>query len=206
MKFKPFVTSVILASAMCFTALASDSTPAQDQAEKKDISSFGDYKWGTSYDDVFQGEITSDMIERADYSVEEETDYGMKTIEIKHGSVGGYDASVAYLFSDSGLNAAGYVLDLVGTEEVSDIIDKYETVYGDATVTKSFSATGTCVLWVDDLENKIVLLLDEEEEESSDAIIYFAHDSDFWDLYAEDLKDSIDLDKELNKIGNTDGI
>ena len=114
------------------------------------------------------------------------------------------------MFSESGLITAGYELDLIGEDEVTDIISKYKSVYGDAVMIKIYAPGKTCAVWVDKQGNKILLDLNEEEdvdsEEKSDAIIYFEHDSDSWNLYAESLKHSIDLDKELNKIGNTDGI
>lgn len=185
------------------------SVLASGDEKKTGISSFRDYEWKTSFDEIFQSEITQAMIEGADYDMGD-ADYQKNFIQIKNGSVGGYDASVDYIFSESGLITAGYELDLIGADEVTDIINKYESVYGDAVIIKIYTPGKTCAVWVDEQGNKILLDLNEEEdvdpEEKSDAIIYFEHDSDFWDLYAKSLKHSIDLDKELNKIGNTDGI
>lgn len=198
---------LVIISAVCIfftTASAAVSGEAVKEDGVKDISSFGGYEWDTPYEEVLENEITPDMSSYTDYELDEDEDLHMKTIILKGRSVGGYDAVTQFIFSESGLSAAGYALDVIGSEEVADIVGKYAAVYGDALVVKEYSAGKTCAIWEDGKENRIALFLDAEEGEDSDSIIYFSNGSEFWDLYSE--HGPINLNKELNKIGNLDGI
>ena len=56
-------------------SLDCSNVTAQDQASTSEkaaqISSFSDYPWGTSYDDIYSDQITSDMKETVDYQYDE---------------------------------------------------------------------------------------------------------------------------------------
>lgn len=206
-KFFVFVAAMLGGLQFCYPAGVSAEGEKIDSY--KEISSFRDYEWGSSIDQIKEGEITSDMQELTHYEIEPLDNTEMINLTIKNSAVAGYDASTLYIFSDDVLVGGAYTLDLIGDSEVDDVINKYSSVYGNPAVEKAVTEENSFFIWLDDNENKILIITNSSEgdDSGSDVIMYFQNESPLWNYYVNAFSGSdMDIEKELGKIGNTDGI
>ena len=164
------------------------------------IDNFRDYKWGTPIDELKKNEISTDMKENFDYEPETESNDGtLSSFRIIDGVVGGYSADICYTFFNGKLTAGEYDLSLEDND-YTDLVKKYSDKYGNPVVEKESVGWGPCSVWIDSEHNFIFI--------DSWGISYISSDSPLVEAYSESLYKyhEISLEKELNKIGNTDGI
>lgn len=188
--------SVLAVALTACGASASSDNASEDSSPK--IDSFRDYEWGTSFEDVRGVEVTSDMKELLDYQ-EQDVD-GMTGLTIKNGNVAGYETEIGFAFDDTGLIAGGYDLD-IDDDSFTEWVQKYTDEYGEPVLEKESIGWGACALWVDDSKNFIFL-------SGLTGISYGKADSPYLQFLNDGLYKyhEIDLEEEINKIGNTDGI
>lgn len=180
-------------------SITSEFSSSQESTHKPLINSFTEFSWGTSKDEVFQS-VTKDISEYA-YSLEKQ-DRGIESLNVIEGNVGGYDARVSYLFSDDSLIAGGYSInDTLDESGYEDLVEKFTSKYGKPSVSKESTGWGPLLIWIDQDKNFIYF------EDSGD-IGYVKNDSPIIPQVADQLKKyhEIDLQSELNKVGNTNGI
>lgn len=199
-KLLTVLSALILAFCIPATGCSTTSTPpkSSDNSETL-INSFGDYEWGTNIATVKSQEITSDMKESIDYS--EENNDNMIGLSISGGNVAGIETrSVGYIFSDNKLSAGVYDLTINDTE-YSDLVEKYTSIYGDASLSKESTGWGDCSLWIDSEHNVVCI-------SGTIGIVYIQNGSPYMDYIGDMLTEfhEINLQDEINKIGNTDGI
>lgn len=198
--FLTIVLSLTLSIVACEKSLSNDTTQAEASQEESAplISTFRDYAWSTSFEEVKHAEITDDMKEYIDY---EEIDMdGMIGLSITKGEVAGYETEIGYVFDDGGLIAGGYDPN-IDDDTFDEWEQRYTDKYGKPAIKKESIGWGACALWVDNSKNFIFL-------SELTGISYSKADS----LYLDFLNDGlykyhgIDLVEELNKIGNGGGI
>lgn len=191
-----FACVLAVSLSACGAAASSDKTAAADDTPK--IDSFRDYAWGTSYEEIKSAEITDDMKELLDYQ-EQDVD-GMIGLTIKNGDVAGHDTEIGYIFDDSGLIGGAYDPG-IDDDSFVEWEQKYIDEYGDPVLEKESTGWGACALWVDDSKNFIFL-------SGLTGISYGKADSPYLQFVNDGLYKyhEVDLEEELNKIGNTDGI
>lgn len=167
------------------------------QNQFSEINSFRDYTWETSMDDITNTEITSDMIENANYRWDSEN--GLELLTLTEGQVAGYDTSISYGFVDGKLECGGYDPDIDETNYVS-LVDKYSATYGEPVLNKESTGWGSCALWIDDNKNMVSI-------SEIMGIIYIANDSTFIEYFNDSFTEfhEIDLYNELERTGS-DGI
>lgn len=200
-KLLTMLSALILAFCIPATGCSTTSTPPPKNSDNSEtlINSFGDYEWGTNIATVKSQEITSDMKESIDYS--EENNDNMIGLSISGGNVAGIETrSVGYIFSDNKLSAGVYDLTINDTE-YSDLVEKYTSIYGDASLSKESTGWGDCSLWIDSEHNVVCI-------SGTIGIVYIQNGSPYMDYIGDMLTEfhEINLQDEINKIGNTDGI
>lgn len=122
-------------------------------------------------------------------------------LSISGGNVAGIEIrSVGYIFSDNKLSAGVYDLTINDTE-YSDLVEKYTSIYGDASLSKESTGWGDCSLWIDSEHNVVCI-------SGTIGIVYIQNGSPYTDYIGDMLTEfhEINLQDEINKIGNTDGI
>ena len=141
---------------------------------------------------------TSDREETLDY--QEENAEGLTGLIIKNGSVAGFDTEIAYIFDEDGLTAGAYDPD-IDEDSFDEWVEKYVEKYGDPVLEVESIGWGKCTLWTDASKNFIFL-------SGITGISYVEADSPYLKLLNNGLDKfyGIDLEEELDKICNTDGI
>ena len=167
-------------------SLDCSNVTAQDQASTSEkaaqISSFSDYPWGTSYDDIYSDQITSDMKETVDYQYDESN--GISALTLLHQEVAGYpDVSSSYLFSDNNLS--------------KKITQTYEKPY----LENESTGWGKLSIWIDD--SKDVITLSEML-----GVTFFDADSPCLEFLNDQFIEfhDVDLVSEIKKYNNLDGL
>ena len=176
---------------------AQDQTSASEKAVQ--ISSFSDYPWDTSYDDIYSDQITSDMKEAVDYQCDESN--GVSALTLLHQEVAGYsDVSSSYLFSDNKLVAGSYDLD-IDDETFDDLSEKIVKIYGKSCLEKESTGWGKLSIWIDD--SKDVITLSEML-----GITFFEADSPCLEFLNDQFIEfhDVDLVSEIKKYNNLDGL
>lgn len=204
MKKKVLCMAVALSMALSITACgesASDSAVKSEISQEESapsIDAFQDYAWGTSLEDIKSAEVTDDMKELLDY--QEQDVNGMIGLTIKNGNVAGCDTEIGYIFDDNGLIGGAYDPD-IDDNSFNDWEQKYTDEYGEPVLKKESTGWGACALWVDDSNNFIFL-------SGLTGISYGKGDSPYLQILNDGLYKyhEIDLEEELNKAINTDGI
>lgn len=186
-----------LISLGCSNVTAQDQASALEKAVQ--ISSFSDYPWDTSYDDIYSDQITSDMKEAVDYQRDESN--GISALTLLHQEVAGYsDVSSSYLFSDNKLVAGSYDLD-IDDETFDDLSEKIVKIYGKSCLEKESTGWGKLSIWIDD--SKDVITLSEML-----GITFFEVDSPCLEFLNDQFIEfhDVDLVSEIKKYNNLDGL
>lgn len=186
-----------LISLGCSNVAAQDQASALEKAVQ--ISSFSDYPWDTSYDDIYSDRITSDMKEAVDYQRDESN--GISALTLLHQEVAGYsDVSSSYLFSDNKLVAGSYDLD-IDDETFDDLSEKIVKIYGKSCLEKESTGWGKLSIWIDD--SKDVITLSEML-----GITFFEADSPCLEFLNDQFIEfhDVDLVSEIKKYNNLDGL
>lgn len=195
------LSALIFAFCIPITGCSTTSTPPPENSDNLEVSinSFNDYEWGTDMDTIKSKEITPDMKKSIDYSEENSGD--MIGLSINGGDVSGIETrSVGYIFSDNKLSAGVYDLTINDTE-YSDLLEKYTSIYGEASLTKESTGWGGCSLWIDGEHNVVCI-------SGTIGIAYIQNGSPYMNYIGDMLTEfhEINLQEEINKIGNTDDI
>lgn len=184
-------------------SLGCSNVTAQDQASTSEkaaqISSFSDYSWGTSYDDIYSDQITSDMKEAVDYQCDESND--ISALTLLHQEVAGYpDVSSSYLFSDNKLIAGSYDLDIDDTA-FDDLSKKITQTYEKPYLENESTGWGKLSIWIDDSKDVITLseMLGVTFFEADSPCLEFLNDQ-FIEFH------DVDLVSEIKKYNNLDGL
>lgn len=186
-----------LISLGCSNVTAQDQASALEKAVQ--ISSFSDYPWDTSYDDIYSDQITSDMKEAVDYQRDESN--GISALTLLHQEVAGYsDVSSSYLFSDNKLVAGSYDLD-IDDETFDDLSEKIVKIYGKSCLEKESTGWGKLSIWIDD--SKDVITLSEML-----GITFFEADSPCLEFLNDQFIEfhDVDLVSEIKKYNNLEGL
>lgn len=198
-KCHTLINFTVLALCLCVTGcgnVAASSKNTETEAEFSQIDSFRGYKWGTSGDVIKENEITPDMKEILDYTIETDAESGLEGITVVDGYVDSYDAQIGYIFSDGVLVAGGYELD-VNDDNYEDICKGISEKYGEPFISKESTGWGPCSIWIDENSNFISVsgILD---------ILYVQSGSPFLDMQVESFErfHEIDLLRELDKAGD----
>lgn len=196
------ISSVVLCFSLtaCAQASTGESTEASSEKTLPQISSFGDYEWGTSYEKIKSTEISDDMKEIIDYR-EDAGENEMISLTINNQETAGFSTSVSYVFSDNKLTAGGYDIGGVNEESYSDLSQKLSSKYGDPYISKESTGWGRLSVWIDNSHNAICLseILD---------VLYIENDSPYLDFINEQFIEfhETDLIKEIEKFNNTNGL
>ena len=213
-------TTVVLTIAFTFLLY---SICIADEGEKT-IDGFQDFKWLDSANDILEKK-TADLKEGEDYEYKTyDDDYSC--LIIFKSSAAGYDAEEGYNFLDDKLFSGGYEIDFESSSDdyldkaYNDIIEKYTTVYGDASgmmeVKKDDTYSDTLTYWADDNKN-IIAVMEYFGSDKKISIIYIIGEneigdnealSDFIDVYHNRIERlfGINVQDEVNRKGNTEGI
>lgn len=163
------------------------------------ISSFSDYPWGTSYDDIYSDQITSDMKYIIDY--QEDTSNDISALTLLHQEVAGYsDISSSYLFSNNRLIAGNYDFD-IDDNAFNDLSEKIVKIYEKPYLEKESTGWGKLSIWIDDSKNAITL-------SEMLGITFFEADSPFLEFLNDQFIEfhDVDLVSEIKKYNNLDGL
>lgn len=195
--FYIFITATCLAVSPCHAVYA--DAPEQIEESIMQISSFCSYEWGTSYDEIKDAETTDDMQENIDYA--EDTVGDCTCWGVFHKDIAGYDAQVGFVFFEDKLTAGTYVMDGEDKQIFDDLLDKFTSKYGEPYLNKESTGWGRIAVWVDNDNNVIC---------TSEMLntIYMESDSPFIEYYNDIFIKfhELDLQKELHKHNNTDGL
>lgn len=169
------------------------------------IDDFRGYKWGTDFDEILAAE-GGEIVQEASETLcilengKITTNGNVQTLEISEGEVGGYPAVIQYGFYNNKLFVGGYQVDLEDADYL-DMVEKYSSVYGDPWLQKESTGWGPCSLWIDKDKNLIYISTVAD-------IMYFSSDEMSMNICRDYLENfhEIDIDVEMNKIGNVDGI
>lgn len=186
-----------LVSLGCSYVTAQDQTSVSEKTTK--ISSFSDYPWDTSYDDIYSAQITSDMKETIDYQRDESND--ISALTLLHQEVAGYsDVSSSYLFSDNKLIAGNYDFD-IDNKAFDDLSEKIVNIYGKPYLEKESTGWGKVSIWIDDSKDAIAL-------SEILGITFFEADSPFLEFLNDQFIEfhDVDLVSEIKKYNNLDGL
>lgn len=197
----------ILCSISCIAiALASigcSSVSAQNQEttdqDVQQISSFSNYSWDTSYNDIYSAEISSEMKENINFQRDESD--GLTMLALLNQEVAGYSGiTSSYIFSDEKLVAGNYALD-IDDEVFEDLNDKITEIYGTPYIIKDSTGWGNLAVWIDDSKN--ILTLSEILD-----VTYFEADSPLLATLNDQFVEFHDFDllNEIKKYNNTDGL
>lgn len=197
----------ILCSISCIAiALASigcSSVSAQNQEttdqDVQQISSFSNYSWDTSYNDIYSAEISSEMKENIDFQRDESD--GLTMLALLNQEVAGYSGiTSSYIFSDEKLVAGNYALD-IDDEVFEDLNDKITEIYGTPYIIKDSTGWGKLSIWIDD--SKDVITLSEML-----GVTFFEADSPFIEFLNDQFIEfhDVDLVSEIKKYNNLDGL
>lgn len=208
---KRFLSFFVLSVSMfCTTVMASD-IPIEESL--KTIDGFRGNNWGTSMEEVLESEITEDMTEYIDYRIVEDlsdgsplADEDITLLIIKHADVAGYKSDARFFFHEDALVAGEYQVDVDREQEDDanqDLLSKYTSVYGEPIVERTDSGWGPFTLWVD--ADKGFVFLDGFQY-----IVYSYIDAPCvsWICNFDDEEKyfHVNIEAEINKIGNIDGI
>lgn len=186
-----------LASVTMIASASKSETESEVETESL-YNSFYGYEWGTSLEDIKEGEITDKMMEGAQYALIENVMDGVDRFELRTAQVGGYEATAAFFISENGLIAGGYDVD---EAVMPSLTEKYFEVYDTPDFQEESEDYGNCYIWIDSEKNYIVM-------SEYDGIIYASCDSAVNEALCSIVEDhyGIDLESELNASGNLDNI
>lgn len=190
------ISAGIVAALMPLSALA-ESAETETEVPKLYDSFYG-YEWGTKLEDIQASEVEEGMLEGKDYYLEPDVIDGVDQFELYGIEVGGYETVALFLCEDGILTAGGYDVD---DEFLPDLKEKYIDVYGAPAIEKESIGWGSCSVWIDEEKNYIIISeLLGIEYVSCDSLV---NEDNFPAL---EEYHGIDLESELNAVGNLDNI
>lgn len=203
----------IIVASLVGTFLFCSSVFAAETETVGTIDGFRGFSWGTSLEDVMAGENTEEMEKYTDYRIIEDLSEastleveGVSELILKNAEVAGYEAETTFVFHDNKLIAGRYWLEVDQEEEedaIQDLLKKYTSVYGEPLLSRTDSGWGPFNLWVDTDKNFIYL-------DGFPSIEYSYIDAPYvrelCHLDEEEKYFHVDIEEEINKIGNVGGI
>ena len=198
------VLAVLIAGCGSSTQATAESITEEDPVQSDLIAGMGDWEWGTDLETIADS-IYTDYEKEDEHLFEkasEERD-GVLFIQTwdKPLSVGGYDSSAEFALADDKLCGGTYWIDEATEEDLPDLISKYTSVYGEPFLQKETTGWGQLTLWTDN-DGDVIFI------SGYCTVYYLQSGSPFTSECEETLSKyhDVNLQKELGKIENTDGI
>ena len=209
-KMKRPTTTALILFLLLITGCGSSSISGAEQTTETDlhqgglITGMGNWKWGTAQNAIADS-IYTDYEKSDEHLLEKTTEERAGVIFMQtwdqQVSVGGYNADAEFAFDDGKVCGGVYWLTDSSEKDIPAIISKYTSVYGEPFLQKETTGWGQLTLWADD-DGDVIFF-------SGYHSIYYLQSGSPYTAECEEMLSKyheLDLQQELGKIGNTDGI
>ena len=157
----PGVMLAVMSLTPVYSLASSQDAPAAEAGvEKKAISGFRNWSWGSALNDIVIKVCSPDLL-NANPNPEQliNQTYKVYELSLSNASLAGYSVQASYLFQESRLIGGGYSgftqLSVPEYDVMRDLLDKYTDVYGEPVKKSDDGSKKLYALWVDDSGNFI---------------------------------------------------